>query len=559
MKFSLPTDLQEFFQKQMAEVKVRGVGLFLGKESVDLVELRRTVKGARLVHYVSVPLTLTEGPQESLEEPAREAPKNASTPDQLLGAIRRAIREAKFRGQKVTSALPEEDVILRYFQMPRLPRKEWSQAIRFEARKYIPFNLEELISDFTVLPDKKEKGKMNVVFIAAKKEAVDRHLALLAKASLQVGHLEALPFSFMRLLYTVDPSLKKERSVGVVDVDGSSCSIFLMKEGLPYLVRRVTIDFSQEHAVEKLLDEVRLTLRYYRNQFPSETVSRILLFGNRLTPDLSEFFTRELSLPTKMENLSKAFGEEKIPLGLARTLGIGLRGLSAGFEIELLPRKEVVSSQQTQLVKMSLLSVGGAVAVLIALFLILSNLVGIQKRALKRREGSVDSRVTSLSKEDLQKKNDKLGKKVALYRNLYERRMVWTKKLSRLGKILPQGAWITNMTIEDRSDEEVLDNMVYRVVLKGVVYTSNKNEELKIPTQFLTAIQQDADFFEGLDEAKLISMKRDVFEDVEVTTFEMALTGKKPASQKKTKTTKTESLEKLDMKEEMARTKEKHG
>lgn len=547
----LDVDFRDFLKKQLERVKFRSAGLFIGKEFVDLVELRRTFSGPRLVNYVSIPLPTHIEKRDTPEELAPLMPPGEgeiSTHEQFLMAIRRALREGGIRNRKVVSILSEEEVIVRYFQMPRLPRREWEQAVRFEARKYIPFTLEELMSDFCVLQDKKDKGRMNVVFVAAKKEVVARHLALLSKANLQPSHLEALPFSFLRLLSILDPEAKKEKAIGVVDVDGNSCSIILMKEGLPYLVRRVSLELpppsslpSEEgtgespstHSpfVDKLLDEVRLTLRYYRNQFPTENVSRLFLFGDGLKAGVPEIFTRELNLPTRMAELSKLLGiTDPVPLRLARTIGLGLRGLTeSGAEIELLPKRETVPSQKTKLFKISLLEGAGAVAVLIFLSLILSNRVSVQKRLLevKKQEMGKKAAIT-FSKADLEKKKEMLTQKLNLYTTLYGKRIVWTKKLSQLGRILPQGAWVTHMDVEDSSGETgPSDPIAYRLTLRGSVYAPDKAEELRIPSQFLAAIQQDADFIEGFNDAKLTSVKRDLVEEVGITSFEIVLTGKK--------------------------------
>jgi|GEM_PF-1291653 len=545
----LEVDIREFIKKQAGKIKLRVVGLFIGKEFVDLIEMRRTFNGPRVVNFVSVPIGVRAVTSEVPQELSSITPSGEGGPsahEQILLAIRKAVRESGLHVRKVVSTLSEEEVIVRYFQMPQLPKKEWNQAIRFEARKYIPFTLDELVSDFSVVADKKEKGKVDVVFVAAKKEVIARHLALLTKAGLQVSHLEALPFSFLRLLDALDPTVKKEKCVCVVDIDGISGNIILIKEGLPYLVRRISLEISSEEDafrreqssqegpshlppfVEKLLDEVRLTLRYYQNQFPGESVSRILLFGDNLT-EVSALLSKELSLPVHMEDLSQFVGgKEMIPLRLARTIGLGLRGLTKGDTgIELLPRKESVPSQQARLVKISLLEIVGAVAVLLGLFFILSYSIDIQKRTLEK-ENSKQKIVTSLSKTTLEEKKKTLSQKANLYRNLFEKRIFWTKKLSQLGNILPKGAWVTRLKIEDHSDGESSGEsrgVTYGLNLTGSVYAPDKAEELRIPSQFLAAIQQNADFFEGFTEAKLVSVKRDSVEGVGVTSFEIMLTG----------------------------------
>lgn len=296
--------------------------------------------------------------------------------------------------------------------------------------------------------------------MAAKRQAVERHVALLSKASLHISHLEILPFSFMRLLQRLN-QMPKEKTVGVVDVDGSFCTITLIKKGLPYLVRHVSLEAApgapegmeetpppsetpsspQDPLLEKLLDEVRLTLRYYRNQFPSEEVERLLFFGDRIKPGNEETFSKELKLPIHFETLSSfTEGGGLIPSRLARTIGLSLRGmLPFRSEIDLLPR-QLEASKTNKLLKTCALEVAGALVCLLALSVVMGRWAASQQRLLDiARESRVGSPYNQLSLQDLKAKQETVRSHVNLYRNLFEKRLLLTKKLSFLGAILPQG------------------------------------------------------------------------------------------------------------------------
>ena len=538
-KPSLEIDFSEFSRNVIEQINLRGVGLFIGKKFVDLVELRRTFSGPKLIRFVSIPIS-PENSQLSTFRGALAGEESEVRHEQIVTVIRRALRESGIRTRWVVSNLPEEEVIVRYFQMPKLPKKERPQAIRFEARKYIPFMLEDLVSDFFISEDKLEKGKMNVVFVAAKRQVVERHVALLSKASLQISHLEVLPFSFMHLLRQLD-QMPKEKTVGIVDVDGSACTITLMKMGLPYLVRHTSLEASPEQPegmgtaplpsevpsrtldplLEKLLDEVRLTLRYYRNQFPTEEVERLLFFGDGIKLGIEDEFSKELQLPVHIEPLSHfANSGELIPSRLARTVGMALRGMSpAGSVIDLLPR-HIEAPRQSKVFKICAVEAVGALICIVALFFTMGNQVSAQRKLLESAKASrVGSKYSDLSAEDLRAKEGDLKNKVSFYRDLVDGRLVWTQKLSFLGSTLPQGAWVTNISISDSLDAG-------RVMsLRGLAYASDKQEELKIPSQFLLALKQHQEIFEGFQEANLISIKREMWDQIPVTGFDIVLTG----------------------------------
>jgi hypothetical protein len=305
--------------------------------------------------------------------------------------------------------------------------------------------------------------------------------------------------------------------------------------------------------VEKVLDEVRLTLRYYRNQFPGETISKVYIFGDGLKPELLPLLTKELNIPVTLPDLSKLVGQaEPVPPRLARTIGLALKELAAeGPDIELLPAKEKAASfRQSKLFKTLLLEGVGAIAVLFVIFMILSHYITLQKSSMEKgRDKTMRAPVASVSKGELEKKKTALSQKVKFYEALFDKRIYWTRKLNLLGTILPKGAWVTHLRLEDHSDEETgRDDSIYRLTLKGSVYAPEKTEELKVPSQFLSELQQDAQFYEGFNEAKLTSVRRDTVEDVSVTSFEIVLTGYKKLEPKlepkKTESKKTEPKKK---------------
>lgn len=537
--FKLDVEFFGALQGRLGQVSLRRVGLSIGKEYVDLVEVRRTLRGARVGRFVSVPLR-PEGGREGVGEipEARH--------ERLVEAIHEALRESGIRTRSVVSNLPEEEVIVRYFQMPHLPKKERHQAIRFEARKYIPFTLEDLVSDFFVLEEGRGKERMNVVFVAAKRQAVERHTLLLAKAGLQISHLEVLPFSFLRLLHRLN-RIPKEKTIGFVDVDASSSTITLVKQGLPYLVRHVSLEsppeapegmetappppsetaaptpetpsLIQDPLLEKLLDEVRLTLRYYQNQFPAEQVERLLFFGDRIRPGMEEALTKELKLPILIETLTPfAPSQELLPIRLARTVGMGLRGLfPGGADVDLLlPRPGV--ARENKLVKVC--AMGGAAVILClgALLLFMNAQLSSRETLLETvRSGRRASSYDRFSPQELKAKLEEFKETAALYETILDRRLLWTKKLSELGGALPQGVWVTQLTVTDPFQSSRV------MTLRGFAYATDKQEELRLPSQLLENLQRQAGIFEGFEEAKLLSIKRDTWEETPVTAFELTL------------------------------------
>ncbi len=103
----------------------------------------------------------------------------------LRDAIVAVIKEGRFKSKQVVSSVSGRSVIVRYVNTPVMNGEELKSSMRFEADKYIPFEMDEVILDTVALdetPD--EKGDMRVVLVAVKKDIINEHVRLLQDVGL---------------------------------------------------------------------------------------------------------------------------------------------------------------------------------------------------------------------------------------------------------------------------------------------------------------------------------------------------------------------------------------
>jgi len=143
----------------------RILGLDIGSSSVKGVELARTGDSYTITGY---------------------AEREISSAGTLKDAIAAVIREGRFRSKQVVSSVSGRSVIVRYVNTPFMKQEELKNSMRFEADKYIPFDVNEVILDCVPLDDKpiKDTGEMRVVLVAVKKEVVNEHVRVLQEVGL---------------------------------------------------------------------------------------------------------------------------------------------------------------------------------------------------------------------------------------------------------------------------------------------------------------------------------------------------------------------------------------
>ena len=170
------------------------VGLYVNQDTVDLVVLKTGLGGPKLIKFGQADI-YPKGEAQHSGEIIPEAlagsvsiahdglsEKTKTKEEYIIEAIKKVFRENKVKPGNVVTAIPSEEIMVRYFQMPKIPRQEREAAVSFEAKRYMPFRMEEVVSDFQVLPNKIVQNSMDVVFVAVKKDTIEQYLNMLVSA-----------------------------------------------------------------------------------------------------------------------------------------------------------------------------------------------------------------------------------------------------------------------------------------------------------------------------------------------------------------------------------------
>ncbi|MFH1226665.1 MAG: type IV pilus assembly protein PilM [Planctomycetota bacterium] len=116
--------------------------------------------------------------------------KDLAPQQDLKDAVKEFFDTSGLHTRKVVTAVSGKSVVVRYITMPKMPDEELRSAIKYEASKYIPFEVEEVVIDCAPLPsleepkpDQEEK-EMRVLLVAVKKQTIEEHIALIEQVHL---------------------------------------------------------------------------------------------------------------------------------------------------------------------------------------------------------------------------------------------------------------------------------------------------------------------------------------------------------------------------------------
>ena len=298
------------------------VGLDIGSSCIKAVELTRDKYDHVITGYAQVDV---EGDGMRQE------------------AIAGLMRSAKFRSKRVATAVSGKNVIFRYIGMPEMGDDKLLSAVRLEAEKYIPFDVNDVELDaqkLAVLPDQSGKPEMKVLLVAAKKSVVADHSRMLVDLGLQPVAVGVDGFALgnaWELGDLLNPGIQEPgRTVALIDLGAAKASINILRDNVSFfarevpmggqdltnaIARRLGLEPSQAEAIkrapgdqvavvqeavgqvlEDLGNEINLSFDFFENQFDGEVQEVWLTGGTALLPFLEESFEKIFEKRTKTWN-----------------------------------------------------------------------------------------------------------------------------------------------------------------------------------------------------------------------------------------------------------------
>lgn len=274
------------------------LGIDLSGSSIKVVELVDVGGRAQLVTY-----GMAEGVPDIIKDDSVEARHS------VAAHVKELLKQSRMSSDRVVTALPNFSVFSSLISMPAMSKKELISAVRWEAKKFVPIPLEEMILDWEVLsgdtgqgdtkkkvkekPDKTQedkkqkgdkekenksdergdkkrdkedekrvpggkesKGSMKVLLTAAPKNLVNRYVELFKEAGVQLVGLETESFALERALIGND-----QNPVMIIDLGQAAVSLTIFSRSVPIHNRSIDVggntitkavaeatELSEEHA-----------------------------------------------------------------------------------------------------------------------------------------------------------------------------------------------------------------------------------------------------------------------------------------------------------------------
>ena len=476
-------------------------------------------------------------------------PIAGTDPQQLSRALQEGMNATGMRARKVAVALSAEDVLVRFFKMPLLPKPEWDGAIQFEVRKYIPFKIDTLVWDYRVNTDSGAR-ELEVIFLAIQREAFQRITEALTAAGLQASILEPSSVSLARLVDPVKGRPSNEFTC-LVDVEEQVAHVLIVKNRLPYLAREISllppVGRSQAGArmageveatspeelqsaapprsegdvrLERLLSELSVSMDFFRREHPTASISRVLLCGaEELLAPWSARLAERLYCPVELgTSLLRPRTQGNLSSTFAAAVGVAQVGRArAATAMDFLRRaptklgtsqrtgasasSELLAASQTP---QAFLTAVVALAFLAVFWFFGSLQVSEAKRQLDQlvqARPDVGFGLSQLPQSQLDDLKQRASTQLELLKRLIGQRVSVAAKLDALARTLPEGVWLTRVSLEDRPD--LTGKSEPRLLINGACYLGESGRELSTIQKFEQDIKHNPSFFNGFKSGHL--------------------------------------------------------
>ena len=276
--------LKNFFQKKP---KTR-LGLDLGSSTIKLVEISSGRTKPKLETY-----GLAQIKPKNVFEDGGQGYLKILSDKEISQVIKDLLRQTKTKTNIAYVSLPVFATFSTLIDLPMMPEEEMASAIPFEAKKYIPVPLDEVMLDWSViLTEPALNGQpaagIRIMLVAVLKEVIERYTKISQLANLEIKILEAESFSLARSLIG-----QEKNPIVLIDIGSFFTDIALVRNGSVYVIhnaKKVLDPASGELNRESLAAEIERVINLYKTKVPQpEDIKCILTGGSSVSVDLVDY------------------------------------------------------------------------------------------------------------------------------------------------------------------------------------------------------------------------------------------------------------------------------
>ena len=524
------------------------LGVYSGSSGFTLVQLES-----------NAPAIGTFVPFVSPEDVASTADKKSLPHDmQILDALQKSVRNKGFSTQETFLSIPSKDIIIRWFSIPWMKSSEIQDVVIFEAKKYIPFPIDEL--SYTYFPSNilgSNPRQIGIIFVAIRKDVFEKHADALMQAGINVVYSEPASASLYRALVfrkIVDP----DELTAIVYVDGYIGELLICEKGYVKFIREFNLQGGVHQGVgtlqiddelrSKVFNEIRISSEFFLRQYGGEEVQRMVAISIGGNNALWDKMGEELGVNVEIVDIFRLVDHNDCNT-MAAVYAYGVAMMSKVVTVidfnlfegskQQVSLKQVEIDQRRQALVLPLAVGAGVFTLIFSVAFFADQLLSKFRQEVVNLEQEIGEYVDIDESDAVQKKMKNVKKLFSLKSLPFDARA--TKMLVRLVKRLPSGFWLESVRLSFK-DEPVSARKVpepgnkevdyYSLQTKtamtfsGYVSLKDNNIEFERVNHFFNALNSDNLFATNFTQIKIVSLQVREYDNRKVTAFSITCEAK---------------------------------
>ncbi len=276
------------------------IGIDLGNSAIKVVELSKQEGRLQLVNYA-----LAQSNEEILGLSDLKS-------EEIAAVLKSLLLAAKIGTRRASISLPVERTFSTVIDMPMMKQEEMAAAIPYEAQKYVPVPIDEVVLDWSVIPESSlskpadategdvkaeteagaKKTTISILIVAVPKDIIDKIIQIAKLAGLEISALEQEAFSLTRSL------IGNDNGAYLIADFGSKCTdLIVVEQGL------VRLSHSLETVnKESILMEMDRIVNLYQMRYNKKVGQCLMTGGGAADKEKIDFLAGKLKLPIKLGN-----------------------------------------------------------------------------------------------------------------------------------------------------------------------------------------------------------------------------------------------------------------
>ena len=249
------------------------VGIDIGSSAVKLLHLEKRGHQHYVEHYAIEPLL-----------PGVVVEKTIKNHDAVVNALKKLLITADIQDSLACISVPNSEAITRVIQLSAdLTTKDIAAEIDLEADRYIPYSLDEVNLDFTVIgKSTTSEDLVDVLLAVSKSENIDGRVQLLSQAKINTGIVDIDSFAMERAFTLIAKQLPEQGHdmvVAVIDIGATITTLNIFHNQRSIYTRDQS--FGGQHLMNEIqnryglsYEEAVLARKY--NTLPDDYITEVL-------------------------------------------------------------------------------------------------------------------------------------------------------------------------------------------------------------------------------------------------------------------------------------------